>query len=380
METVILDKKDEIVMRLVHYFITEENYSPIIVNGVKNEVWLENNDGPYKIIRINSNYIHNNEQLKFDIFKTKSVVKQIKAKTFSFKMNTLNILLDTRDDVKINNVKNMNIIKINDVDEINNNEVLLSSFPDLKDKLIDKNDKLDFVLNVTQDINEKTASDNKIYEDTFKRKPIVITYILIALNILTYFMCLIGESTGKFYLYDLMVLKPLNVVKNHELYRLLSCTFVHAGIFHLFFNMYALYIIGSQIETFIGKWKYLFVYLTSGIVGSMFSVLITKGYSVGASGAIFGLLGCLLYFGYNYRLYLGEVLRSQIIPLIVLNLVLGFTFSESIDNAAHIGGLVAGIISSMAVGIKGKTSKSEKINGWIVLIALIMFLFYMLFK
>ena len=60
---VLMNKKDEMIMRLVHYFITEENYSPIVVNGVKDEIWLQNQDGPYKIIRINANYIHNKEQM-----------------------------------------------------------------------------------------------------------------------------------------------------------------------------------------------------------------------------------------------------------------------------------------------------------------------------
>ena len=54
---------DEITMRLVHYFVTKENYQPIIVNGLDNEIWLENTDKKYGVIRINSNYIHNNEML-----------------------------------------------------------------------------------------------------------------------------------------------------------------------------------------------------------------------------------------------------------------------------------------------------------------------------
>ena len=54
-----METKDEILMRLVHYFVTEEDYSPMIVNGVKDEIWLQNYNGPYKIIRINANYIHN---------------------------------------------------------------------------------------------------------------------------------------------------------------------------------------------------------------------------------------------------------------------------------------------------------------------------------
>lgn len=62
MSTVVMTNKDEIIMKLVHYFVTEENYTPIVVNGVKDEVWLESDSGPYRIIRINSNYIHNKEQ------------------------------------------------------------------------------------------------------------------------------------------------------------------------------------------------------------------------------------------------------------------------------------------------------------------------------
>ena len=101
MSTVVMNKKDEVIMKLVHYFITEENYNPIVVNGVKDEIWLENSDGPYRIVRINSNNIFNKEQLKYDYYKIESIVKQIKKKTFSFSVNTLNILLDVNEDLTI---------------------------------------------------------------------------------------------------------------------------------------------------------------------------------------------------------------------------------------------------------------------------------------
>ena len=98
MET-ILNNKDELIMSLVHYFVTVENYTPINVQGAKNEIWLENLEGPYKIIRINSKYIHNNEQYNVDIFRMQYVIKQIKKKTLSLKMNTLNIYLDSNSSV-----------------------------------------------------------------------------------------------------------------------------------------------------------------------------------------------------------------------------------------------------------------------------------------
>ena len=130
----ILNKNDEIVMSLVHYFITEENYTPIVVKGVKDEIWLENLDGPYRIIRINSNYIHNDEQYKFDQFKTKKVMEQIKKKTLSISMNTLNIFLNLGDNVHLpEDEKNISSIKFTDIDEVLKDKNIITEFPNIKD-------------------------------------------------------------------------------------------------------------------------------------------------------------------------------------------------------------------------------------------------------
>ena len=158
----------------------------------------------------------------------------------------------------------------------------------------------------------------------------------------------------------------------------MTCTFLHANLFHLLFNMYSLYIIGNQLENYVGKWKFLGIYIISGISGSLLSCVFSNSISVGASGAIFGLLGAILYFGYHYRLYLGSVLKNQIIPLIIINLSIGF-LSTGIDNAAHIGGLLGGYLSMMAFGVDGKSDQSEKINGSIVLVIYIIFLSYIVF-
>ena len=144
----------------------------------------------------------------------------------------------------------------------------------------------------------------------------------------------------------------LLIVQSGEVWRLISAAFLHVSLIHLLVNMYSLVIIGTQVETFIGKFKFLFVYLISAICGNLLSLIFNEAniVSVGASGAIFGLMGALLYFGYHYRLYLSEAIKTQIIPVIVLNLLLGFMVS-GVDNAAHIGGLIGGYLASMAIGI-----------------------------
>lgn len=148
---------------------------------------------------------------------------------------------------------------------------------------------------------------------------------------------------------------------------------------HLTLNTYSLYVIGVQLESYFGKLKYIIIYLFSAITASLMSVILTDSISAGASGALFGLLGALLYFGYHYRVFLGGVLKSQIIPLIIVNLAFGFMMS-GIDNAAHIGGLIGGFLIAMAVGVPNKSSKSDIINGIIMSIIYISFLLFMAFK
>ena len=72
-----VNKLDEITIKLLHYFIVEKSYQPIILQGAKNEIWLENLSNDYKIVRIVTNYIHNNDQMDFDLFRTKQIVKKI---------------------------------------------------------------------------------------------------------------------------------------------------------------------------------------------------------------------------------------------------------------------------------------------------------------
>lgn len=368
----LVDKKDEIVMRLVHYFITEENYQPIIVNGVKNEIWLENLNANYKVIRINSNYIHNEEQLKFDNFKIRNVTKQIKKKTLSFKLKTLNILLDLNDNIPLKEDKLIDNYKVDSLKDIRQDDNLAGLFPKLKTMTLKKTDDVENFIKLTNDINEKSEADNKEYERIFKPKKIVITNILVVLNIIMFALTMTIPKLA-----NMFILDPI-AVRNGEVYRLLTSTFMHASILHLVFNMYALSIIGKQVETFLGKPKFLLVYLFSGLTGSLLSCAITNSYSLGASGAIFGLMGSLLYFGYHYRLYLGSVLLGQIVPVIVINLVIGY-ITPSIDNAAHIGGLVGGLFISMALGVNKDDERSSKVNGIITSLILLLFLIYLVF-
>lgn len=374
MNNVTVNESEEIVMKLLHYFMTKHNYNPIVLHGVQNEIWLENINEDYKVIRIVTNYIHNNEQFNYDMFKTQKILKQIKRKMFITKVDTLNLFINLGDNVELeeySNLDHMEIAKIEKDEDINKYSFITDSFPDL-DKHMKTNKKgLDLLFKLSNDISEKNKGDAKMAEDVFAPKNPIITKILISILVVMFIF------TTFFGLTDVFAVNRYYILSG-EYYRLLTGTFVHAGVLHLLFNCYALYVIGSQLEGFLGKAKYLIVYLFSAFTGSLLSIMFSSGFSVGASGAIFGLMGSLVYFGYHYRVYLGTVIRSQIIPLILLNLCLGFAMSN-IDNWAHIGGLIGGALITVALGIKYKSTKFEMINGAIISLLFVLFLCYMIF-
>ncbi len=381
MNEVTFRDKDVLVMKLLHYFITDKGYNPIILRGVSNEIWLENMDAPYKIVRINTSYIHNKEQYDFDMFKTKKIVGRIKMKTFTFYMNTLTLFLDLGEDVELVSKDNIECVKITGEDDIAKSKEIIDAYPDIPTKLTFDEDGIELFAKITNDINIKNMKDAKEAEEVFSAKTPYITYILIGLNVLIFILMYILGS-GSENIHTLINFGALNklLVMDGQYFRRITNAFLHIGVVHLICNMYALYILGKDIESFYGKVGFSIIYIMSAIIGSLMTLIFVEDnvVSAGASGAIFGLMGSLLYFGYNYRTTLNNMISKQILPIIMLNLFIGFT-TEGINNFAHLGGLLGGYIASMAVGVKYKTSKSEKVNGSIVLILLLLFLIYMVF-
>lgn len=375
MQETVIKSDDLVIMNLINYFITEENYKPMIIHGVNDEIWLENLDNDYKIVRIVSHHIHNKEQLDFDKFKLSRIVKQVKKKTLSFKINVLNIYTDIEDE-NILNKDDVLVVKEKDI----NNPKLIKAFPNILEKTNRKEDGLEYFIKVTDNINKKNELRNKIAEKIFSYKKPIVTYTIILICIVMFLITeIFGEGSTDTYTLIKYGANLDILVKEGEIYRLFTSMFLHIGIMHLICNMYSLYIIGREVESFFGKIKYIIIYILSGIFGSILSIAFSSNtVSAGASGAIFGLLGALLYFGIHYRTYLGETIKRTIIPIIIINLVIGL-LSSSIDLACHIGGLVGGILVSMMVGVPDKSNKKDIINGTILTIIYLIFIAYLAF-
>lgn len=375
MENIVFKSDDLVVMGLLNYFITEQNYNPMIIHGISDEIWLENLSSDYKIIRIVSHHIHNKEQLDFDKFKLNRVVKQVKKKTLSFKVKVLNIYTDIEDDKMLSD----DDVFVSNEEDLNNPK-LTNVFPNIVEKTERKENAMEYFIKVTDSINKKNEKKSKIAEKIFSYKKPIVTYVIMAMCIIIFgLMYILGNGSEDSYTLIKFGANYDMLTKSGEVYRLFTCMFLHIGIMHLFCNMYSLLIIGKEIESLFGKCKYLLIYLLSGICGSILSMAFSHNIvSAGASGAIFGLLGALLYFGYYYRTYLGATIKRSILPVIGFNLVIGF-LSPGIDNAAHIGGLVAGILIAMAVGVPDKSNKKDKINGIILSVIYIGFITYLAF-
>ncbi len=357
-----ISERDEISMKLLHYFITKLNYSPVIVQGVENEIWLQNLDEEYKVIRIVNNYIHNDEQLDFDAIKTNRMVKQIKRKTFTFKIKVLSILTDIGENVDTSKTyDNIDLVFIKDEKSLKKNSLLKEKFPDLSKNLEYTEEGFQLFLKITTEINKKNRSEAMENDNIFQKKKIVLTYVIMGILTLIFLFSVFGYD--EWLVFHLATNGPF--IRNGELYRLLSGAFIHIDMMHLFCNCYSLYVVGSQIENFYGKKKFSIIYIFSALCGSLLSIAMHDTYSIGASGAIFGLLGAYAYFGYHYRVYFGSVILGRVIPVIITNLAIGFMI-KGVDNFAHIGGLIGGFLISKALGINSKDKKSDKINGLIM--------------
>ncbi|MBK9942687.1 MAG: rhomboid family intramembrane serine protease [Kouleothrix sp.] len=122
--------------------------------------------------------------------------------------------------------------------------------------------------------------------------------------------------------------------------------FLHGGLLHIGFNAWALYTIGPESEQIYGTPRFLALYFIAGFAGGVASYLRSPIPAVGASGAIFGLIGGLAAFYYSSRKLLGEISRQQLgslVTVIMINLLIGFS-TPRIDNNAHIGGLIGGAL------------------------------------
>lgn len=185
--------------------------------------------------------------------------------------------------------------------------------------------------------------------------PPTVTYVLIGLNLIAFVVEIIwgiyryGDWNGS---QNINVLVDLGAKVNElialqgEYWRLFTAMFLHIGILHLLFNLYALYAIGSLVESYYGHWRYTVIYLLGGLFGSLGSFAFSDSISAGASGAIFAITGAAAIYFFLYRDNFGARGRSvlqNIVVVIIVNMAFGIA-GQGVDNWGHAGGLLGGLL------------------------------------
>lgn len=202
------------------------------------------------------------------------------------------------------------------------------------------------------------ASAPRTFHVTLPSLAPIVTYALIGVTVFVYLMQMLSVALWGYPVYQIDWLELYGArineaIRAGELWRFITPVFLHGSLAHIFFNMYALLAIGGFLERQFGHGRFALLYFLGAFSGNVFSFLLTDGYSVGASTAVFGLIGAQAVFFYHNRGLFGGQARSMIgntVFIIAVNLFIGL--SPGIDNWGHVGGLLGGTMFAWFAGTR----------------------------
>jgi len=222
-------------------------------------------------------------------------------------------------------------------------------------------------------------------------RPSTFTFVFLAVNVFIFLLMSLAAPGGSENNEVLLAYgaKKNSLIDAGEWWRFITPVFLHIGWIHLLVNMYSLFILGPYVEKLYGSARFVFFWIATGVAGVVASYLASgygmrggggvlgrflfrggDGPSAGASGALFGLIGVLFVFGIKFRHELPEGFKrafgTGMIPTILINLFIGYTIPY-IDNAAHMGGFVAGALFALFVGYKRPGQRASVAVFWHVL-------------
>lgn len=371
--------------------VQNEKYDIIHLNTRENEIWLaKTKRRKTKVIRLLQRGFDWKNHLKADIT---SVFKRVGAMRQYFagkQIEIYNVYISALEPVdewemlkkplQLNekNPLKMKVFYITEeswkteqtrlLQEVNSHQLFDSEIPTVneQERLVSQT-KTTF----TQTIYEK----NKQYKDVFTYGKPRFTFWLIYVNLFMFFLLeLNGGSTN----IDTLVqfgAKYNPAIISGEWWRIISSMFLHIGLIHLLMNMLALYYLGMAVERIFGSRRFFIIYFLAGIGGGLTSFAFNISISAGASGALFGLFGALLFFGSVYKQLFAQTMGKNIIVILVINLFIGFLVPQ-IDMGAHLGGLIAGYLAACIVFVPNKRNVLVQVLGSIVYIAALLFLIY----
>lgn len=186
--------------------------------------------------------------------------------------------------------------------------------------------------------------------EEIKKEP--VTFFLMILNILLFLVVdFTGGTSDTMHMVNCGAAFAPVIIENHEVYRLFTSMFLHFGIEHLANNMLVLFVLGQRLELVVGKIKFILIYLLGGLGGNILSLYMEirkeeYAVSAGASGAVFAIMGAMIYVVVRNRGRIQDISTRQIMIMAAFSLYFGFA-SGGVDNAAHVGGMICGFFLSV---------------------------------
>ncbi|RPF55627.1 rhomboid family intramembrane serine protease [Aquisalibacillus elongatus] len=363
-----------LLLRTINHFVEKLSYQIVYVSKNRDEYILHKHDRKVsQIIRLKRQTFDWSNHLKQDIeqrisaiLRQKSLIKKGKSIQMHFVYVSDLAPVDDFDSLK-NTIKvkqsKPTFVNMYYLDQKNRQDEwqrFISNMEDGHDYLltdipsVEEQEKQTMYLE--QKMSAKLFQKQKEIQQIFSYGKTRLTFLLIFINLVIFSLLeLNGGSTNVRNLIDWGAKFNPKIVEG-EWWRIISSMFLHIGPFHLFMNMIALYYLGDLTEKIYGTKRFFMIYFLAGIFGSVASFATNDSVSAGASGAIFGLFGALLFFGIHYKDIFFKTMGLNLIIVIGINIVFGLTVPQ-IDNGAHIGGLIGGLMASQIVHLPNKKAR-----------------------
>lgn len=358
-------KEDYLYWSMIWKLTSKYNYQIITSTENQKEIWLENvKNKDFPMIRVIEHDIDWANWLKRDLERTIQNGEQIRKKLYKKPINLISIYITKYSPVDDYDFMGLPVTyqKTKLHSFIVTSENFSTSLKPLEQRLnmefeIQQNDMENITEGQIQYIKEQTLAESvkRIKEEQkvfFTGKPF-FTYLFMVIQVLVFLLMEInGGSTNSATLIEFGA-KYSPYILQGEWWRFFTPIVIHIGFIHLLMNTISLYLIGAEVERIYGKTRFLLIYLFAGFSGTLASFMMSPSLAAGASGAIFGCFGALLYFGIVYPKLFFRTMGSSVIVLIVINLIYGFSV-PGIDNAGHIGGLIGGFLAAGVVSLPKK--------------------------
>jgi rhomboid protease GluP len=351
-------REEYLFWKLAQYFIKDENYRVLHINNEQNELWLENSDSKQApTIRLLKHDLDWSRWMERDIQLTALNGENIRKQMYLKNIQILNIYISPYPPVDdydeyINKTKQFDntLIQSFILSKTTYQEaisILESKFKNIH--LLPLDNEVDYSIVEIQKLKEDCLriSSKRVQDERrlFSYGRPIITYIFIAIQVIMFILLeMNGGSENSSTLVEFGAkFNPLIITG--EWWRFITPIFLHIGFMHLLMNTLGLYYLGMAVEKIYGSLRFFWIYLFAGIIGCIASFTFSANLSAGASGAIYGCFGALLYIWLIYPKLFFKTLGRNLITILVLNIVISITI-PGIDLAGHLGGLVGGFIAT----------------------------------